>query len=52
MALSYVLKIKAEDEGFKITNYAEYLDKYESDYEVDIASDGETGETDSTQLRM
>lgn len=36
MALSYVLKIKAEDEGFKITNYAEYLDKYESDYEVDV----------------
>ena len=36
MALSYVLKIKAEDEGFKITNYAEYLDKYKSDYEVDI----------------
>ena len=36
MALSYVLKIKAEDEGFKITNYAEYLDTYESDYEVDI----------------
>lgn len=36
MALSYVLKIKAEDEGFKITNYAEYLDKYESNYEVDI----------------
>lgn len=36
MALSYVLKIKAEDEGFKITNYAEYLDLYRSDYEVDI----------------
>lgn len=36
MALSYVLKIKAEDEGFKITNYAEYLEKYRSDYEVDI----------------
>lgn len=36
MALSYVLKIKAEDEGFIITNYAEYLDKYRSDYEVDI----------------
>ena len=36
MALSYVLKIKAEDEGFKITNYAEYLDLYKSDYEVDI----------------
>lgn len=36
MALSYVLKIKAESEGFKITNYAEYLDKYRSDYEVDI----------------
>lgn len=36
MALAYVLKIRAEDEGFKITNYAEYLDKYRSDYEVDI----------------
>ncbi len=36
MALSYVLKIKAEDEGFKITNYAEYLDLYKSDYEADI----------------
>src|SRR5574344_1941517 len=36
MALSYVLKIKAEDEGFKITNYAEYLEGYKSDYEVDI----------------
>lgn len=36
MALSYVLKIKAEDEGFKITNYGEYLDQYRSDYEVDI----------------
>lgn len=36
MALSYVLKIKAEDEGFKITNYAEYLAKYRSDYEADI----------------
>ena len=36
MALSYVLKIKAEDEGFKITNYAEYLEAYKSDYEADI----------------
>lgn len=36
MALSYVLKIRAEDEGLKITNYAAYLDKYRSDYEVDI----------------
>ena len=36
MALSYVLKIKAENEGFTITNYGEYLEKYESDYEVDI----------------
>ena len=36
MALSYVLKIKAESEGFKITNYGEYLEKYESDYEADI----------------
>ena len=36
MALAYVLKIKAEEEGFKITNYAEYLSEYKSDYEVDI----------------
>jgi alpha-amylase/alpha-mannosidase (GH57 family) len=36
MALSYVLKIKAEDEGFTITNYAQYLDKYKSDFEADI----------------
>ena len=36
MALSYVLKIRAKDEGFTITNYAEYLDKYRSDYEVEI----------------
>lgn len=36
MALAYVLKIRAEDEGFEITNYAEYLSKYKSDYEVDI----------------
>lgn len=36
MALAYVLQIKAKDEGFTITNYAEYLDKYKSDYEADI----------------
>ncbi len=36
MALSYVLKIKASDEGFTLTNYGEYLDKYRSDYIVDI----------------
>ncbi len=36
MGLAYVLKIRAEEEGFKITNYAEYLDKYRSDFEVDI----------------
>lgn len=36
MALAYVLKVKAKDEGFKITNYAEYLEKYESGCEVEI----------------
>lgn len=36
MALSYVLKLKAEDEGFIITNYAQYLEECESDYEADI----------------
>ena len=36
MALSYVLKIRAKDEGFTITNYAEFLEKYKSDCEVEI----------------
>ena len=36
MALAYVLKIKAKDEGFTITNYGEYLEKYRSDCEVEI----------------
>jgi len=36
MALAYVLQIKAKDEGFTVTNYGEYLEKYRSDYEVDI----------------
>lgn len=36
MALAYILKIKAKDEGFTITNYGEYLEKYKSDCEVDI----------------
>lgn len=36
MALAYVLQIKAKEEGFTITNYAEYLANYRSDYEVDI----------------
>ena len=36
MALSYVLKIKAESEGFKITNFGEYLEKYPAKWEVDI----------------
>ena len=36
MSLAYVLKVKAEDEGFILTNYGEYLDKFRSDWEVDI----------------
>ena len=36
MALAYVVKIKAEEEGFKITNYAEYLSNYRSNWESDI----------------
>lgn len=36
MALAYVLQIKAKEEGFTITNYGEYLEKYRSNYEVDI----------------
>ena len=36
MALAYIVKIKAESEGFKITNYAEYLAKHAVECEVDI----------------
>ncbi len=36
MALSYVLKIKAKDSGFTITNYAEFLEKYPPKCEVKI----------------
>lgn len=36
MALAYVLKIRAEDEGFVLTNYGEFLDNFRSDWEVDI----------------
>lgn len=36
MALAYVLRVKAEEAGFTITNYAEYLDKYGVKDEVDI----------------
>lgn len=36
MALSYVLRIRAKEEGFTIVNYAQYLEKYPSEIEVDI----------------
>ncbi len=36
MALAYILQIKAKDEGFQITNYADFLDKFGADTEVDI----------------
>lgn len=36
MALSYAVKLKVKDSGFIITNYAEYLENYRSDWEVEI----------------
>lgn len=36
MALSYVLKVRAQDEGFEIVNYGEYLEKFGVENEVDI----------------
>lgn len=36
MALAYVLKVRAKDEGFIITNYANYLEQEPPKYEVDI----------------
>ena len=36
MALAYIMSMKIKDSGFKVTNYAEYLDKYRSDWQVDL----------------
>lgn len=36
MALSYILRIRAQDEGFNITNYANYLHCEKVEYEADI----------------
>ena len=36
MALAYAMKLKVKDAGFIITNYGEYLEKYRSNWEVDI----------------
>lgn len=36
MALAYILKIRAKEEGFTLVNYAQYLEKYRSNFEVDI----------------
>ncbi len=36
MALAYILKIRAQDEGFEITNYANYLEQEGVEYEADI----------------
>ena len=36
MALSYILKIRAKNEGFIITNYGNYLELEPPQYEVDI----------------
>lgn len=36
MALAYVLKVGAADLGFQITNYAQFLEKFPPEYEVDI----------------
>ncbi len=36
MALSYVLKKRAKEVGFVITNYAEYLEKHPAAFEADV----------------
>ncbi len=36
MALSYALKLKVKESGFIVTNYAEYLENYRSNWEVEI----------------
>ncbi len=39
MALSYVFALKAEDYGFQITNYGEFLEKFQPSYEVVVKND-------------
>jgi len=39
MALSYVLRVRAKEEGFTIVNYPQYLEKHPSIVEVDIKQD-------------
>lgn len=36
MALAYILRVRAKDEGFEITNYANYLELEKVEYEADI----------------
>ena len=36
MALAYALRVKADEEGFKLSNYAEFLAENEIKYEVEI----------------
>ena len=36
MALAYAMKLRVKDAGFTVTNYAEYLEKYRSNWEVEI----------------
>lgn len=36
MALSYVLAVKAQELGFKLTNYGEFLEKFPPTYEVEV----------------
>lgn len=36
MALAYVLRVRAKEEGFTIVNYAQYLEKFPPEAEVDI----------------
>lgn len=36
MALAFVMAMKVKDSGFTVTNYAEYLDNYRSDWQVQI----------------
>ena len=36
MALAYLLRVKAEQDGFIVTNYAEFLEKFPPECEVDI----------------
>jgi len=46
LALAHALEVEAKKEGLSVTNYGEFLDRHEPEFEIEI-SEGESGEGSS-----